>query len=89
MDENPFYRRAAKAISDLINQRSWSPTIDEIAQIIEEEWLVQSQALEERPPAGVHHTPILANLRKRISLGSPLTKRDEAAPDLEAMLNLV
>jgi hypothetical protein len=48
MDENPFYRRAAKAISDLINQRPRSPTIDEITQIIEEEWW-KSQALEEDP----------------------------------------
>lgn len=45
-----------------------------------------------RPPSGARypfdHTSILATLRKRFSLGNPLTKRDEAAPDLEAVLNL-
>jgi phospholipase C len=45
-----------------------------------------------RPPAGAaypyDHTSILATLRKRFSLGKPLTKRDEVAPDLESVLNL-
>jgi phospholipase C len=34
------------------------------------------------------HTSIIATLRKRFSLGSPLTKRDEVTPDLESVLNL-
>jgi phospholipase C len=44
-----------------------------------------------RPPPGAQypfdHTSILSTLRKRFSLGGPLTKRDEVAPDLEAVLN--
>jgi len=34
------------------------------------------------------HTSVIATLRKRFSLGAPLTKRDEVAPDLENVLNL-
>ena len=45
-----------------------------------------------RPPPGAQypfdHTSILATLRKRFSLGGPLTKRDEVAPDLESVLSL-
>ena len=45
-----------------------------------------------RPTTGAQypfdHTSIIATLRKRFSLGSPLTKRDEVAPDLESVLNL-
>jgi phospholipase C len=45
-----------------------------------------------RPPAGAQypfdHTSIIATLRKRFSLGGPLSKRDEVAPDLESVLNL-
>ena len=45
-----------------------------------------------RPPVGAQypfdHTSILSTLRNRYSLGSPLTKRDEVAPDLESVLNL-
>jgi phospholipase C len=45
-----------------------------------------------RPPSGApfpfDHTSVLATLRKRFSLGAPLTKRDEVAPDLESVLNL-
>jgi hypothetical protein len=38
MEPDDFFRHAAKAISDLINQRPWSPTVDEIAEVIEEAW---------------------------------------------------
>jgi phospholipase C len=43
-----------------------------------------------RPPASVpfDHTSILATLRKRFSLGSPLTARDASAPDISGALTL-
>jgi len=45
-----------------------------------------------RPPVGApfpfDHTSVLATLRKRFTLGAPLTKRDEVAPDLESVLSL-
>jgi hypothetical protein len=43
-----------------------------------------------RPPGTTpfDHTSIIATLRKRFSLGPPLTERDGAAPDLEPALTL-
>jgi len=38
METDDFFRQAAKGICDLINKRPWSPTLDEIAQVIEEAW---------------------------------------------------
>lgn len=43
-----------------------------------------------RPPGETpfDHTSIMATLRKRFSLGAPLSNRDAAAPDLETVLSL-
>ena len=45
-----------------------------------------------RPPPEAQypfdHTSVISTLRKRFSLGAPLTKRDEVAPDLESVLTL-
>jgi len=38
MEPDDFFQHAAKAISDLINQRPWSATVEELAQVIEEAW---------------------------------------------------
>jgi hypothetical protein len=38
MEPDDFFHHAAQAISDLINRRPWSPTVDGMAQVIEEAW---------------------------------------------------
>lgn len=40
------------------------------------------------PPYPFDHTSVIATLRKCFNLGSPLTRRDAAAPTVEAALNL-
>jgi hypothetical protein len=47
MEPDDFFRNAAKGICDLINKLPWSPTLDEIAQVIEEAWW-QSPAISEK-----------------------------------------
>jgi hypothetical protein len=47
MEPDDFFQHAAKAISDLINQRPWSPTVEEIAQVIEEAWWQSPVIFEE------------------------------------------
>jgi hypothetical protein len=38
MEPDDFFHHAANAISNLINQRPWSPTVGEIAEVIKEAW---------------------------------------------------
>ena len=47
MEIDDFFRHAAKGICDLINRRPRSPTLDEIAQVIEEAWWQSPAIFEE------------------------------------------
>lgn len=47
-----------------------------------------SRVPHQGPPYPFDHTSIIATIRKRFGLGSPLTRRDEVAPDLEMVFDL-
>jgi len=47
MEPDDFFRQAAKGICDLINKCPHSPTLDEIAQVIEEAWWQSPAIFEE------------------------------------------
>ena len=59
-----------------------------IPAVIASPWIAPGTVL--RAPAGqtYDHTSVISTLRKRFGIATPLTARDAAAPDLEAVLNL-
>ena len=59
-----------------------------IPAVLVSPWIAPGTVL--RAPAGqtFDHTSIISTLRKRFGIDTPLTARDAAAPDVEAVLNL-
>ncbi len=59
-----------------------------VPAVIISPYVRQATVLRPQGTTPFDHTSIIATLRKRFSLGPPLTPRDEVAPDLDAALTL-